>query len=160
MFGSGPILRSALKAQEILTEKFGIGSDVWSVTSYGELRRNAMECQHWNDLHPAETPRVSYLENAVEGISGPFISTSDNVRLVADQIREWIPGEYIVLGTDGFGRSETRDELRRHFRIDAESTTYAALQGLTRMGAFTAEQLQQAISQLGIDQDSIFPIDA
>lgn len=160
LFGSGPILRSALKAQEILTEKFGIGSDVWSVTSYGELRRNAMECQHWNDLHPAETPRVSYLENAVEGISGPFISTSDNVRLVADQIREWIPGEYIVLGTDGFGRSETRDELRRHFRIDAESTTYAALQGLTRMGAFTAEQLQQAISQLGIDQDSIFPIDA
>ncbi|MEO2034062.1 MAG: pyruvate dehydrogenase (acetyl-transferring), homodimeric type [Planctomycetaceae bacterium] len=160
LFGSGPILRSALKAQEILADQFGIGSDVWSVTSYSELRRNAMECQHWNDLHPGEAPRISYLESVLADISGPFISTSDNVRLVADQIREWVPGQYIVLGTDGFGRSETREALRRHFRIDAESTAFAALQGLHRMGAYEIDGLQNAIGQLGLDQNAVFPIDA
>ena len=157
LFGSGPILQSALAAQTLLAEKYGIGCDVWSVTSYSELRRNAMECQHWNDLHPGETPKVSYLESVLEGVTGPFISTSDNVRLVADQIREWIPGEYIVLGTDGFGRSETREELRRHFRIDAESTAFAALQGMVRMGAFDAGQLPEALQQLDLDPDAIFP---
>ena len=160
LMGSGPILRKALDAQQILKDQFNIGSDVWSVTSYSELRRNAMECQHWNDLHPDQQRRRSYLEEVLDGVSGPFISTSDNVRLVADQIREWIPGEFIVLGTDGFGRSETRDELRRHFRIDAESTAFAALQGLERMGAFDSGQLGSAISSLGLDPEAIFPIDA
>ena len=160
LFGSGPILRSALAAQQILADKYGIGSDVWSVTSYSELRRDAMACQHFNDLHPAEPARKSYLETVLDGVKGPFISTSDNVRLVADQIREWIPGEYIVLGTDGFGRSETRDELRRHFRIDAESTAFAALQGMARAGAFDASKLADAVNQLGLDPDAVFPIDA
>lgn len=160
LFGSGPILRSALDAQKILADIYGIGSDVWSVTSYSELRRNAMECQHFNDLHPESAPKKSYLEDVLDGITGPFISTSDNVRLVADQIREWIPGEFIVLGTDGFGRSETRPELRRHFRIDAESTAYAALQGMARMGAFDASKLAGAIEDLGLDSNAIFPIDA
>ncbi len=160
LFGSGPILRSALAAQEILADKYGIGSDVWSVTSYSELRRDAMACQHHNDLHPGETAKQSYLESVLDGVSGPFISTSDNVRLVADQIREWIPGEYIVLGTDGFGRSETRPELRRHFRIDAESTAYAALQGMARMGAFDAGKLAGVIKDLGLDPEAVFPIDA
>ncbi|MEQ9410462.1 MAG: pyruvate dehydrogenase (acetyl-transferring), homodimeric type [Fuerstiella sp.] len=160
LFGSGPILRSALAAQQILQDKYGIGSDVWSVTSYSELRRDAMACQHWNNLHPEEPPRKSYLEDVLDGVTGPFISTSDNVRLVADQIREWIPGEYLVLGTDGFGRSETREELRRHFRIDAESTAYTALQGLARAGAFDAARLPEVISDLGLDPDAVFPIDA
>ncbi|MEZ6130244.1 MAG: pyruvate dehydrogenase (acetyl-transferring), homodimeric type [Planctomycetaceae bacterium] len=160
LFGSGPILRSALAAQQILADKYGIGSDVWSVTSYSELRRDAMACQHYNDLHPADSPKKSYLENVLDGVTGPFISTSDNVRLVADQIREWIPGEYIVLGTDGFGRSETRPELRRHFRIDAESTAYAALQGMARMGAFEASKLAGVIGDLGLDPEAVFPIDA
>lgn len=160
LFGSGPILRSALAAQEILKDKYGIGSDVWSVTSYSELRREAMSCQHWNDLHPNEPPRTSYLEFILDGVEGPFISTSDNVRLVADQIREWIPGEYIVLGTDGFGRSETREELRRHFRIDAESTAYAALQGLARTGSFDSDQLPAAVEELGLETEAIFPLDA
>ena len=160
LMGSGPILRKALDAQQLLQDQFNIGCDVWSVTSYSELRRNAMECQHWNDLHPDQPPRRSYLEKVLDGVSGPFVSTSDNVRLVADQIREWVPGEYIVLGTDGFGRSETRDELRRHFRIDAESTAFAALQGLERMGGFDSGQLASAISSLGLDPEAIFPIDA
>jgi len=160
LFGSGPILRSALDAQQILVDKYGIGSDVWSVTSYSELRRDAMACQHFNDLHPDEPARKSYLETVLDGVKGPFISTSDNVRLVADQIREWIPGEYIVLGTDGFGRSETRDELRRHFRIDAESTAFAALQGMARVGAFDGSKLTEALNQLGLDPEAVFPIDA
>lgn len=160
LFGSGPILQCALAAQKILADRYGIGSDVWSVTSYSELRRDAMACQHWNDLHPDESPRTSYLEYVLDGVTGPFISTSDNVRLVADQIREWIPGEYIVLGTDGFGRSETREELRRHFRIDAESTVLATLQGMARMGAFDSNQLASAVKDLGLDAEAIFPLDA
>jgi pyruvate dehydrogenase E1 component len=160
LFGSGPILRSALQAQQILKDNYGLGSDVWSVTSYSELRREAMECQHFNDLHPDQQDRRSYLETILDGISGPFISTSDNVRLVADQIREWIPGEYIVLGTDGFGRSETREELRRHFRIDGESTAYAALDGMARMGAFDAARLPDALKELGLDSEAVFPLDA
>lgn len=160
ILGSGPIMEHARAAQQILAEKYGIGSDVWSVTSYSELRRNAMECQHWNDLHPGETAKQSYLESVLDGVNGPFVSTSDNVRLVADQIRPWIDGEYIVLGTDGFGRSETREELRRHFRIDAESTSYAALQGMVKVGAFDAAKLPQVIKDLGLDPEAVFPIDA
>lgn len=160
LFGSGPILESALAAQKILSDKYGIGSDVWSVTSYSELRRDAMACQHWNDLHPGEAAKTSYLEFILDGVEGPFISTSDNVRLVADQIREWIPGDYTVLGTDGFGRSETREELRRHFRIDGESTTYATLQAMSRLGEFDANALPGVIADLGLDPAAIFPIDA
>lgn len=160
LFGSGPIIEMALAAQQILADKYGIGSDVWSVTSYSELRRDAMACQHWNDLNPGAPAKISYLESALKGVDGPFVSTSDNVRLVADQIREWIPGEYIVLGTDGFGRSETREELRRHFRIDAESTAFAALQGLSRTGGFESGQLAKAVTDLGLDPEAIFPIDA
>lgn len=160
LFGSGPILQYALKAQEVLAEKYGVGSDVWSVTSYSELRRDAMACRHWNDLHPGEPQKKSYLETVLADTDGPYISTSDNVRLVADQIRPWIDGEFIVLGTDGFGRSETRDELRRHFRIDAESTIYATLQGLANTGGFDAADLPQAIKDLGLDPEAIFPLDA
>jgi len=133
---------------------------VWSVTSYNELRRDAMDCQHWNDLHPGQPAKHSYLEQVLDGVTGPFISTSDNVRLVADQIREWIPGEYIVLGTDGFGRSETRPELRRHFQIDAECTTYATLRGLARMGAFDASKLPDVLKELEIDAEKINPLNA
>ncbi|MEZ6040650.1 MAG: pyruvate dehydrogenase (acetyl-transferring), homodimeric type [Planctomycetaceae bacterium] len=160
LFGSGPILREALRAQQILADRFQIGVDVWSVTSYSELRREAMECQHWNELHPGEAPRRSYLERVLDGATGPFISTSDNVRLVADQIREWVPGEYLVLGTDGFGRSESREELRRHFEIDAECVVYTTLRGLARMGAFDASRLPEVLQQLGIDTEKIDPLNA
>lgn len=160
LFGSGTILREAVRAQQILKDKFDIGTDLWSVTSYSELRRDAMECQHWNDLHPGQASRRSFLEESLDNVTGPFISTSDNVRLVADQIREWIPGEYIILGTDGFGRSETRPELRRHFEIDGECTAYAALRGLARMGAFDAAKLPDALTVLGIDPEKINPLNA
>ena len=155
LFGSGTILREALRAQEILSEKFGIGSDVWSVTSYSELRRSAQAAERWNRLNPNETPKKSYLEETLAGIGGPFISTSDNVRLVADQIRQWVPGDYYVLGTDGFGRSETRPGLRRHFEIDGECTAITALSGLAKADAFDSGRLSEAIATLGVDPAKI-----
>ena len=119
LFGSGTILREVEKAQAILADKYGVASDLWSVTSYTELCRDAQAAARWNRLHPGEEPRKSYLEELFAGQEGPFVASSDNVRLVADQIRQYLPGPYTTLGTDGFGRSDTREALRRHFEIDA-----------------------------------------
>ena len=157
LFGSGTILNEVLRAQKILKENYDIGTDVWSVTSYSELCRAAMDAERWNRLHPGETPRRSYLEQALAEVDGPFIAASDNIRMVADQIRQWIPGEYVVLGTDGFGRSETREVLRRHFEIDAECTAYAALCALARQDAFESARLPVALQELGIDADKVNP---
>jgi pyruvate dehydrogenase E1 component len=157
LFGSGTILPGVLKAQQILKEKYGIGSDVWSVTSYNELCRNAMAASRWNLLHPTSEKRKSYLETALADAKGPFIAASDNVRAVADQIRQWIPGDYTVLGTDGFGRSDTRPTLRRHFEIDAECTAYAALHALAKQGGFDQNRLPQVLSDLGIDPEKVDP---
>ncbi len=134
LFGSGAILNCALAAQELLAEKYNIASDVWSVTSYTQLRREAADCERWNMLHPTETPRKSYLEEVLDGVEGPFISASDYVRALGEQLTPWIPGDYYVLGTDGMGRSETRKTLRRHFEVDAESITIATLSRLSASG--------------------------
>ena len=155
LFGSGPILREVQRAQQILNEKYGIGCDVWSVTSYSELARDAASVSRWNRLHPGEPPRMSYVERALDGIAGPFISASDNVRLVADQIREWVPGDYVVLGTDGFGRSDTREALRRHFEIDAEWTVYATVHALSRQCQFDKQRLPQVIRELELDAEQV-----
>ncbi|KLU01881.1 Pyruvate dehydrogenase E1 component [Rhodopirellula islandica] len=157
LFGSGAILNSALKAQEILAEKYNIASDVWSVTSYTLLRREAHAAERWNRLHPTETPRKSYLEETLEGVEGPFISASDYVRALGEQLTPWIPGDYYVLGTDGMGRSETREALRRHFEVDAESITIAALGRLAKAGTFQATDVAQAIKDLDYDPDKIDP---
>ncbi|WP_372723503.1 pyruvate dehydrogenase (acetyl-transferring), homodimeric type [Novipirellula sp.] len=157
LFGSGAILNCVLKAQETLAEKYKIASDVWSVTSYTQLRREAADCSRWNMLHPTETPRKSYLEEQLEGVEGPFISASDYVRALGEQLQPWIPGDYFVLGTDGMGRSETREALRRHFEVDAECVTYATLTRLAKTGLFTATELADAIKDLGIDPDKPNP---
>lgn len=157
LFGSGTILNEVLRAQQILKEKYDIGTDVWSVTSYSELCRDSMDADRWNMLHPAEQPRQSYLMEQLAGTHGPFISSSDNVRLVADQIRQWIPGKYTVLGCDGFGRSDTRPTLRRHFEVDAECTAYATLQALSEYDAFDTAKLPQALQDLGIDAEKVSP---
>ena len=125
LFGSGAILNGTLAAQELLAEKYNVASDVWSVTSYTQLRRDAAACERWSMLHPTETPRRSYLQQTLEGVQGPFISASDYVRALGEQLTPWIPGDYYVLGTDGMGRSETRGALRRHFEVDSESITIA-----------------------------------
>jgi pyruvate dehydrogenase E1 component len=157
LFGSGAILRMALQAQEILAAKYNIGSNVWSVTSYTELRREAHACERWNMLHPDKPPKKTYLEKTLEGESGVFISASDYVRALGEQIAPWVPGDYYVLGTDGMGRSETREALRRHFEVDAESITLAALYRLSRAGTIPASDAAQAIKDLGIDPDKVDP---
>ena len=160
LFGSGTILPDVLKAQQMLADDYGIGTDVWSVTSYSELCRGAMATTRGNRLKPDAEPQKSYLESSLEGLSGPFISSSDNVRLVADQIRQWVPGPYCVLGTDGFGRSDTRPVLRRHFEIDAQSVVYATLHELSLLGEFDAGKLPGVLKDLGIDPDKVDPLTA
>ena len=157
LFGSGTILPEVRRAQELLKEKYGIGSDVWSVTSYSELARDAQSASRWNWLHPGEATKQSFLEQSLAGVSGPVVAASDNVRLVPDQIREWVPGTYIVLGTDGYGRSDAQPALRRHFEIDAECTAYAAISGLAERGQFPAEKLPGVIRDLGIDPEKVEP---
>ena len=158
LFGSGAILRCAIKAQEILGEKYGIGSDVWSVTSYTQLRRDCHAVERWNLLHPDQAPKQSYLDQVLKGVEGPFIATSDNVKAVSEQLSPWIPGGLYCLGTDGFGRSETRQALRRHFEVDAECTTIAALYRLAKLGKFPIGEVAKAVKDLDVNPDKIDPL--
>ncbi len=158
LLGSGAILRCALAAQRLLAERYQVSSDAWSVTSYTQLRREAQRCQRWNMLHPAARPRRSYLEELVGGETGPFIAASDYVRAVAEQISPWIPGGLFALGTDGLGRSDLRERLRRHFEVDAEFIALAALSQLAGRGQFPARELPQVIHDLGIDPEKADPL--
>lgn len=157
LLGSGPILREALKAQEILAEKFNVSADVWSATSYKLLRNDAQRARRWNMLHPTETPRKSYLETVLEKEQGTFVAVSDNLKLVPDQIAPWVPGGLMTLGTDGFGRSDTRQRLRRFFEVDAESTVVATLYALAEKGQVDRQTVARAIKELGVDPEKTFP---
>jgi pyruvate dehydrogenase E1 component len=157
IFGSGPIINSALLAQEILAERYDVSADVWSATSYKLLRTDALRCQRWNMLHPTETPKKSYLENLLAKEQGAFIAVSDNIRTVPDQITPWVPGGLFVLGTDGFGRSDTRARLRRFFEIDAESTVIGTLYALAEKNLVSRGLVAQAIKDLGVDPEKIQP---
>ncbi|MBM4005307.1 MAG: pyruvate dehydrogenase (acetyl-transferring), homodimeric type [Planctomycetes bacterium] len=160
LFGSGAILRCVLAAAEILAERFGIASNIWSVTSYTQLRRDAQACDRWNMLHPTLPPRKSFLENALAGESGLFVAASDYVRALPEQLARWIPGELFALGTDGMGRSETREALRRHFEVDAESIVVATLSRLSRQGKIAPQIVAQAIQQLGVNPEKVDPANA
>jgi pyruvate dehydrogenase E1 component len=151
LLGSGTILREALRAQTILAEKFDIAADVWSATSYLALRRDAMEADRWNLFHPEEEPRVPYVVQQLADTAGPIVAASDYMRAVPEQIAKWLPGRFTVLGTDGFGRSDTRGALRRHFEVDAESIAYAALYELAKRNEYPVKQLAKAMKDLGID---------
>jgi pyruvate dehydrogenase E1 component len=158
IFGSGSILREALRAQEILAEKFGVASDVWSATSYRQLRADALSAQRWNMLHPMERPRRSYLEQALESEAGPFVAVSDYMKIVPDMIAPWVPGGLMTLGTDGFGRSDTRAALRRFFEIDAELVAVATLYALARKGLVKRSVVERAIKELQVDPDKLHPV--
>lgn len=160
LLGSGPIIREALRAQEILSDKFGIASDVWNVTSYKELRREALEDERWNLLHPQEKPKTCYVQQMLGDVKGPIITVSDNMRLVPEQIAKWLPSRIVSLGTDGFGRSESREALRRHFEIDAEHVAFATLSTLAREGKLDKKVLAKAVKQLNIDPEKIDPVSA
>lgn len=158
LFGSGAILRMVLQAQQLLAERFQIASDVWSVTSYTQLRRDCQSCERWNMLHPDQPPKVSYLEQALSGVKGPFIAASDYVRALPEQLLRYIPGDYFVLGTDGMGRSETRETLRRHFEVDAESVVIGTLYRLNKAGVVSTAEFNQAITDLGYNRDKVNPL--
>jgi pyruvate dehydrogenase E1 component len=153
LLGSGAILREALRAADILAEKYRIASDVWSVTSYTELRREAQECRRWNMLNPEKPPRHSYLEEQLGPTEGPVIASSDYLRILADQLQPWLPNRLLSLGTDGMGRSESREALRRHFEVDAELIVIATLHKLMLDGKYEAEQVAAAIRDLGVNPE-------
>jgi len=157
LFGSGPILNEALRAQAILAERYQVAADVWSVTSYNELRREALAVERRNRLHPEEPERRPYVVEALEGAEGPIIAATDYMKAVADQIAPWLAGRLTSLGTDGFGRSDNREHLRRFFEINAEAITAAALARLARMGRYDPEKARQAFAELGVDPESKAP---
>jgi pyruvate dehydrogenase E1 component len=158
LLGSGSLLRSALRAQEILAEKYGVAADVWSVTSYKELRRDALEADRWNLLHPDQESRKPYVVQIFEGDDQPLVAVSDYMKLVPDQIARWLPGRLLSLGTDGFGRSDTREALRRFFEVDAECVVVAALWQLAQRGAVDRCLVKRAIDELGIDPGKLDPL--
>jgi len=151
LFGSGPILNEALKAQAILADKYGVQADVWSVTSYTELRREALSADRWNLLHPAEKEKQPYILKALEGAEGPIIAASDYMKIVPDQLSPWLHERLVSLGTDGFGRSDNREFLRKHFEVNAESIAAAALSRLSREKKFDAKKAQKALQELSIN---------
>ena len=160
LFGSGSIMRSVLAAQEMLSGRFGISSDVWSATSYQQLRQEALSTDRWNRLHPESEPRLPWVSRALEGVAGPFVAATDFMKIVPDFIRPWVPGLYVTLGTDGYGRSDTRERLRRHFEVDAESIAVAALHALCREGRLPAAEAARGIRDLGVDPEAPDPLHA
>ncbi|HUZ94776.1 MAG TPA: pyruvate dehydrogenase (acetyl-transferring), homodimeric type [Edaphobacter sp.] len=157
LFGSGTILNEVLRAQEILSTKYGVQTDVWSVTSYNELRREALAVERWNRLHPAEKERQSYLQTTLAATQGPIIAASDYMKVVPDQLSPWLTNRLVSLGTDGFGRSDNREHLRRHFEINAESIVGATLSKLSREGKFKPKQAQKALAELGLNVEASDP---
>jgi pyruvate dehydrogenase E1 component len=157
LFGSGPILNEALRAQNLLAERYGVQAQVWSATSYCELRRDALAVERWNRLHPDQPARRPYLLEALEGAEGPIIAATDYMKAVPDQIAPWLGGRLVSLGTDGFGRSDNRQYLRRFFEVSAEAIAAAALAALAREGRFDARRAAEAIRELGLDPEAPDP---
>jgi pyruvate dehydrogenase E1 component len=153
LMGSGTILREVEAAADILQEEYGVSADVWSVTSFTELRRDGMAAERWSRLHPGEEPRPSYVERSLAGRTGPVVASTDYMRTFADQIRPYVPAAYRVLGTDGFGRSDYRRKLRRFFEVDRHHVTVAALQALADEGTVERSVVAQAIERYDIDPD-------
>jgi pyruvate dehydrogenase E1 component len=151
ILASGIAVRPALTAQEMLATDWGVSADVWSATSWTELRRDGLACEAWNMLHPGEEPRVPYVAAALADAAGPIVAVSDWIKAVPDQIARWVPGRYTSLGTDGFGFSDTRPAARRFFHVDAESITVAVLWELAQAGAVAPDIPAQAIARYRLD---------
>ncbi len=158
LFGSGSILREALRAQEVLDQVFDVAADVWSATSYTQLRREALACERWNFLNPGKQQRTPYVTQVLADAPYPVIATSDYMKALPDSIARWVPGGIFPLGTDGFGRSEARAELREHFEINANFTVLAALQQLAKIKQFDKSKLAPAAKTLQINSEKIDPL--
>ena len=153
ILSSGTIMFQALRAQELLAEDWGVRADVWSAPGWNRLARDGANCESYNRTHPGDEPRVPMVTAKLDGRPGPFVAVSDWSRLTPFQIADWVPGEYAVLGTDGFGRSDTRERLRRYHRVDAESTAYCVLAELVRAGDLEEKVLHEAIEKYELDWD-------
>jgi pyruvate dehydrogenase E1 component len=151
VLASGVAVRQALRAQEMLATDWGVSADVWSATSWTELRRDALACESWNLLHPSEPSREPHVTSMLADSEGPVVAVSDWIKAVPDQIARWVPGTFTSLGTDGFGFSDTRPAARRFFHVDAESITLAVLWELARTGKIDDDLPAQAIAKYGLD---------
>ncbi len=160
LFGSGTILREVIAAAELLQKDWNIAADIWSVTSYNELARNARACERWNMLHPDEQPRSAYVEDCLRDVEGPIIASSDYVRNVPDQIRGYVGRRYTVLGTDGYGRSDTRKKLRRHFEVNRHYVVLATIKTLVDEGKLETSVISEVIEQYRLDADKPNPLNA
>ena len=158
LFGSGTILREVIAAAELLKKDWKVSADVWSITSYNELAREAVDCERWNMLNPSKKARVPYITNALKDCEGPVIASSDYIRTVSNQVRQYVPATYTVLGTDGFGRSDTRKNLRRHFEVNSHYVVLATLKTLADEGTIPASKVSDAIKKYKIDVKKPNPI--
>jgi pyruvate dehydrogenase E1 component len=158
LMGSGTILREVIAASEMLNEEWGVDADIWSATSFNEMTREAQAIDRWNRLHPLEKQKSSYLEQCLSGRRGPVIAATDYIRSYADQIRKWVPGSYTVLGTDGFGRSDTRAQLRKHFEVNRYHIVVAALKALADTDELPAGKVDDAIKKYGINPEKPNPL--
>ena len=158
LMGSGTILREVIGAAELLMDDFGIVADVWSVTSFNELRRDALEVERWNHLHPDEPQRKSYVAQCFGDRAGPYVAATDYMKIVADQIQGWVPGSFYSLGTDGYGRSDARKALREHFEVDRRFIVMTALNALVEDGVLDNKTVAAAIKKYGIDPDRPDPV--
>jgi pyruvate dehydrogenase E1 component len=158
LLGSGTILREVIAAAELLETQFDVAADVWSVTSFSELRRDGLAADRWNLMHPGAERRRSHVETSFAGVAGPYIAATDYMKTVADQIRAWVPGRYVVLGTDGYGRSDGRAALRHFFEVDAKHIAHAALRALADEGELKPAAMESAQRRLGIDPEKPDPL--
>lgn len=159
LMGSGSILREVIAAADLLRDDFAVASDVWSVTSLTELRREGHAVERWNLLHPESEPRASYVEQCLEGQAGPVVVATDYMKIFADQIRPFVPGRrFVALGTDGFGQSDTREALREFFEVDRYFIALAALKALADDGLISRAKVAEAISRYGINVDKANPV--
>jgi pyruvate dehydrogenase E1 component len=158
LFGSAAIINPTLSAQKILEEKYHVATDVWSVTSYNELRREALDAERWNLLNPKEKPRVPYVTQALQGQQGVLTFASDEMKVMPDALSKWIPQRHLTLGTDGFGRSDSRAALRDFFEVDDRHIVYATLVSLLREGQIKSDVLDKAAKDLKIDPKKLNPM--
>ena len=154
---SGSAVQAALEAQAVLREQHDVAAEVWSATSFQLLRQDALEVERWNRLHPDAEPRVSYVDEQLGGDGGPIVAVTDYMKAVPDQIGRFVPGPFIPLGTDGYGRSDTRVALRRHFEVDAGSIAVAVLDGLAQQDRLPRHVVAAAIEQYGSTPRSADP---
>jgi pyruvate dehydrogenase E1 component len=154
LLGSGTILREVIAAAELLERDFSVSADIWSVTSFNELRREALAVERWNMLHPEQEPRLSHLQVCLKDRDGPIIAATDYIKLFSDQICRFLPGRQVTaLGTDGFGRSDTREQLRRFFEVDRSYIAVAAMKALSDVNAVPSSKVSEAIRNYGIDPE-------